>query len=213
MFFCIPASWESYMTPRRPIGVRRGEGALTGSPPFLLVVAWKLQMTPSRTATHFFIAIRIKVNIPVCEGVKSYANLWILAWHTGESFIYSFCPWIRIIILLGAKSKLSTSTYNLRLSATRFLLGACSALGLMWINLQCLQTSNFFGKLFRKKNREKKNYCLNKEPHCRCALTACVACPRAAAEKFHCPHMCKKNFCFSFSTYLYCCFSRSSFKI
>ncbi len=53
--FCILAGWESYMTPRQPIGVRRGgEKALTESPPCFLLVAWESYMTLSRTATHFF---------------------------------------------------------------------------------------------------------------------------------------------------------------
>jgi hypothetical protein len=48
------------MTPRGP-GARQ-EGIFAGSPPSFLFVAWESIMTPSRTATHFFIAIRIRVN-------------------------------------------------------------------------------------------------------------------------------------------------------
>jgi hypothetical protein len=33
VFLCIPAGWESYMNPKRPIGVGAGGEALTGSPP------------------------------------------------------------------------------------------------------------------------------------------------------------------------------------
>jgi hypothetical protein len=40
-----------------------GKGALTGSPPCFLLVAWESYMTSSRTAMHFFIAIRIRVKI------------------------------------------------------------------------------------------------------------------------------------------------------
>jgi hypothetical protein len=49
------------MTPRRPIGVWRGEGALTGSPPCILFIARESFMTPSHTAMHLFRAIRIRV--------------------------------------------------------------------------------------------------------------------------------------------------------
>jgi hypothetical protein len=41
------------MTPRRPIGVQV-KGALTGCPPFSLLVAWESYMSPSRMAMHFF---------------------------------------------------------------------------------------------------------------------------------------------------------------
>jgi hypothetical protein len=51
------------MTPRRPIGVQRGKGALTGSPPSFLLVTWESFMTPSPMATHFCIAIRIRVKL------------------------------------------------------------------------------------------------------------------------------------------------------
>ncbi len=39
-----------------------GRGALTGSPPYFLLVASESYRIPSRTATHFFIAMRIRVN-------------------------------------------------------------------------------------------------------------------------------------------------------
>jgi hypothetical protein len=41
----------------------RGKGVLTGSPLSFPLVAWESHMIPSRTATHFFIAIRIRVKI------------------------------------------------------------------------------------------------------------------------------------------------------
>jgi hypothetical protein len=49
------------MTHRRPIRVWQGEGALTGNPPSYLLVAWESYMTPSCMATHFFIAIQVRV--------------------------------------------------------------------------------------------------------------------------------------------------------
>ncbi len=45
----------------RPIGLRRGWGALTGSHPCFQLVAWESFMTLSCTAMHFFIAIQIRV--------------------------------------------------------------------------------------------------------------------------------------------------------
>jgi hypothetical protein len=59
VFLCISAGWESYMTPRRPIGVQQGRGALNGSPPCFLLAAWESYMTLSSTAPHFFKAIQI----------------------------------------------------------------------------------------------------------------------------------------------------------
>jgi hypothetical protein len=48
------------MTPRRQCG--GGKEALTGSPPGFLLVIWESDKTPSRMATHIFIAIRIRAN-------------------------------------------------------------------------------------------------------------------------------------------------------
>jgi hypothetical protein len=57
VFLCILADWESYTTPRQPIGGWREEGALTESPPCFLLVAWESYITTSRTAMHFFIGL------------------------------------------------------------------------------------------------------------------------------------------------------------
>jgi hypothetical protein len=57
---CISAGWDSYMSPRQPIGVRQGRGGPGGShrdPPCFLLFVWESNMAPSRTAMHFFIAI------------------------------------------------------------------------------------------------------------------------------------------------------------
>jgi hypothetical protein len=64
VFLCILAGlgviYDSQATNRDAAG---GGGALTGSPPCFLLVIWESYMTPSRTAMHFCIAIRIKVNM------------------------------------------------------------------------------------------------------------------------------------------------------
>jgi hypothetical protein len=52
--------YDSQATNRNAVGE---EGALTGSPPFFPLDACKLDMTPSRTAMHFFIVIWIRVNL------------------------------------------------------------------------------------------------------------------------------------------------------
>jgi hypothetical protein len=43
--------------------MQRGRGTLTGSHPCFLLIAWVSYMIPSRTAVHFFIAIRIRVKV------------------------------------------------------------------------------------------------------------------------------------------------------
>ncbi len=53
--------YDSQGTNRSTAG---GRGALTGSPPCLLLVAWESYTTPSRTTTHFFVAILIRDNRP-----------------------------------------------------------------------------------------------------------------------------------------------------
>ncbi len=51
--------YDSQATNRSAAG---GKGALTGSPPFFLLVTWESYMNASHTATHFFITIRIRVD-------------------------------------------------------------------------------------------------------------------------------------------------------
>jgi hypothetical protein len=41
VFLCILDGWESHMTARQPLGGGRGEGALTGTLPFFLLIAWE----------------------------------------------------------------------------------------------------------------------------------------------------------------------------
>ncbi len=53
VFFYISAGWESYITPRRPIGVQEGRGGSHRESSLLSMVAWKSQMTSSGMATHF----------------------------------------------------------------------------------------------------------------------------------------------------------------
>jgi hypothetical protein len=60
-FLCISAGWESFITPRRPIGVRWG--TFTGIPLCFLLVPWDLYMTRSHAARRFFTAIRIRVKL------------------------------------------------------------------------------------------------------------------------------------------------------
>ncbi len=50
-----------------------GEGALTGSPPCFLLVAWESYSTTSRMAMHFIIAIRITVNFSLFDQKKQGA--------------------------------------------------------------------------------------------------------------------------------------------
>jgi hypothetical protein len=50
------------MTPRQPIGVWPGEGGSHREFSLLLLVVGESYMTPSCTATHFFIAIKIRIN-------------------------------------------------------------------------------------------------------------------------------------------------------
>jgi hypothetical protein len=50
--------YESQVTNR---SVPEKVGVLARSPPSFLLVGWEPHMPPSRTATHFFIAIQIRV--------------------------------------------------------------------------------------------------------------------------------------------------------
>jgi hypothetical protein len=52
--------YDSQVANRSAVGEK---GALTGIHPFFLLDACKLDMTPSRTALHFFIVIWIRVNL------------------------------------------------------------------------------------------------------------------------------------------------------
>ncbi len=57
VIFCVYFGWLrviQYMTPRRPIGVRRGRGALMGVPPASYWLPGNHILTPSRMASHFF---------------------------------------------------------------------------------------------------------------------------------------------------------------
>ncbi len=69
VFLCILSGWESYMTSMRPIW--GGGGPLTGRLP---ASCWSSvsHLSPSRMATHFFIAIWVRVKS------ESKCYFWIL---------------------------------------------------------------------------------------------------------------------------------------
>ncbi len=85
VFLCISAC-----------GVRRGRWTLVGSPPCLLLVAWESYMTPSHMATHFFIAIRIRVkdlkSTRVYFCVRHLPNSWLT--HDSTIFASSEKRWL-----------------------------------------------------------------------------------------------------------------------
>jgi hypothetical protein len=59
VFLCIQTGWESYMTPRRPVGVSQGGvGALAGSSLFFLLVAWESYLVPGAQLHTFFYSYR-----------------------------------------------------------------------------------------------------------------------------------------------------------
>ncbi len=64
------------------LGGRGGGGALTGSPPCFLLVAWESHMTPNRMAMHFCWAIQIMV--------KTY--LFTARWQWSAKFQQSDLP-------------------------------------------------------------------------------------------------------------------------
>ncbi len=61
MYYCrLGVIYDSQTTNRSVPG---DMGDLAVSPACILLVAWESYMTPSRRAMHFFVAIRIRVNI------------------------------------------------------------------------------------------------------------------------------------------------------
>ncbi len=60
VFFCIPASWESYMAPRQPIGVRGGWGELSQGSSLLPIGRQGVIYDSLPHGCAFYIAIRIR---------------------------------------------------------------------------------------------------------------------------------------------------------
>jgi hypothetical protein len=82
VFLSIFAFRESYITPRWPIGVQQGRGGSHRESSLLHIGTWESFMTPSRTATHLFIVIRIRDKgtvPPVWDKIKY--KFWIILYH------------------------------------------------------------------------------------------------------------------------------------